>query len=260
MFYATLVTRNDENQELYEILIELENIRNLIVEFGDQIFKDGNIYGVEFLENVKIADWMYSSESSFKGERKMLIKLIDQANTVFSSEYEEIKKEINELICTKPQAFISMFATSDSDLHVRNIHGWEKSHRFYLKNIRTPDEFMDAAKYCFPNLYFHSNIKNSLKTLSTPLHKYISEISFHLSVLNDSFGILFQENRCKGLAEVLSIFKSMHQIASSLEGDSKSAKKRFTFSFTAHDGSVVDLVCEPHTKLSKSGDTKFRFD
>ena len=70
----------------------------------------------------------------------------------------------------------------------------------------------------------------------------------------------------QSMIKVLEMFSAITQIACSMEGDPKHARKSLTFPFQDKDGCVVpvtSVTCEPHTKLEKTGkkgDAQYRFD
>jgi hypothetical protein len=196
-------------------------------------------------------------------ELRFLRLLIDHTPTITTSEYNSITRQINTHTCVSPSAFICFHETTVDPLYIKDSFGPLAARRFYLRAVSTEKEFLESASLCFPVLFFHPRIEQTMKQLSAPLSRFIDEIIFHLSALNDQFSPLFQIHKKENLDKVLEIFSAQEQIAATLEGDAKEAKKRLTFSFESMNGEIVDIICEPHTKLEglrKKGDSQYRFD
>ncbi|MDO7787865.1 hypothetical protein [Desulforamulus aquiferis] len=252
-----------DDSNFYDRIYELEYVREKIIENKEKIYRNDQIYEMSFLNEKKLWEWLYNDNSSkYKDERLILRKLIDQASSISDERYIDIIQNVKNLQAPTPQALVCLISDS-VELHITNYNDLLKSYRFYIMRVRTPEEFLEFVQVCYPNLYFHPKLIESLKTLSAPVNRYIIEIDRHLSALNDEFNEIFAAYRREGLNKVLEVFSSFSKIACTLEGDSESARKRFTFDFESNNGETVRLKCEPHTKIDRTGlpgDSKFRFD
>lgn len=248
---------------LYDRISELQNIYDKACEMGDRIKKNDSIYESEFFNTKKLYEWLYVNDNRSNSiEKRMLARLLDRSESVDDNEYESVKMQLETMTLYNDIGFICYSPTGNSELHINNDFDLVKLHRFYLKNYTDISLFIEEAKICFPHLYFHEGIMQSVKTLSSPFELYINEIIRHLSALNDDFVNLFRENR-NNLRKALALFETMSNLECTLEGDKESARSRFSFQFQNLKGIMVDVVCEPHTKLENTGtkgDSKYRFD
>lgn len=243
---------------------DLEIVREQAIENGDKLLKSDDIYEVPFINGDELYKWLYDSLTpEHEAIRRLLMKLVHQSGSVGSHDYISAVQAIKGLSCGQPMALMCFMMEDFMELHIRDFYELILSHRFYLRDVKLPEEFSKSTKYCYPNLVFNSDVDKTLKTLSAPLNEYIGELNRHLSALNDSFLQLFSEYKSQSLTKVLEMFSAGNQIICSMEGNPASAKKRFAFTFQADDGNDVTVICEPHTKLEhtgKAGDTEYRFD
>lgn len=252
--------------DLSKAFFDLDNVRDAATEVGDYIRKSDGVYDIEILPGIKIYEVIYCDAANDKltaEERKLLRLLIDHIPTVEEEEYELKSIQINNGNCEQPSALIGLKQVELRQLFVSSTEELIGVRRFYLSTIRDEKEFLHSAPMCFPNIYFHPCIEQTMKQLSAPLPKFIHEIIYHLSSLNDTFPILFELHRKENMDKVLEVFTSQKQIAASMQGSAKEAKERMTFTFTTLNGEEIDIVCEPHTKLEGTGakgDKKYRFD
>ncbi|MGL5751406.1 MAG: hypothetical protein ACRCXT_12810 [Paraclostridium sp.] len=252
---------NDSELITKDMLLDLDNLNKVAKNDGDTILKLEDLYDVEVLDNIKLYEIMYMGKGNITTEtRKFLIKLIDKFSTDDKVNLSEVRN--NEkiyragFICLNKPSICNIYNVfNEEDLYELRVE--------YLKEIKTENEFMLEVKGCYKNLYFHDDIENTLKTLSSPIKDYVEIIASHLSAINNKFLDIYKDNENSGLVEILSHFQSATGIKCTLEGNRKSTKSRLTFTFKDIKGNNINLVCEPHTKLDgndKSGDTKFRFD
>ncbi|KUP31873.1 hypothetical protein AU385_13900 [Bacillus halotolerans] len=252
-----------EPSSLNDRVSELQTIFDKAQEMGDQIKKNDSIYESEFYNAKKLYEWLYvDDDRSSSIEKIMLARLLDRSESVDDNEYANVKMQLETMKLYDDIGFICYSPTGYTELHINNESDLVKLHRYYLRNYTDISLFIEEAGICFPHLYFHEGIKQSVNTLSSPFNEYINEVIRHLSALNDDFVNLFSENK-NNLRKALTLFESKSNLECTLEGDRESARSRFSFQFQNINGITVDVVCEPHTKLEgtgNKGDSKYRFD
>jgi hypothetical protein len=165
----------------------------------------------------------------------------------------EAKKELlswtDEDNCHGLIAFHKIDELDDNLQIIYGIDGWYKFRRHFLSMFpKDANYFIDECVKYFPNLYFHTRNKDTIKSI---LGKCPKKIIYHLSALNDKFKdcVKPELNRTQVL-EQFSICAKLDETAS-LEGDAKK-KKDFIFSFINDSGMPEDICCEPHLKLCYS--------
>lgn len=252
-----------EPSSLYDRVSELQTIFDKAQEMGDQVKKNDSIYEADFYNDKKLYEWLYVNvDRSSSIERQMLARLLDRSESVDDNEYANVKMQSETMKLYDDIGLICYSHTGNTELHINEELDLVKLHRYYLKNYTEISLFIEEAEICFPHLYFHEGIKQSVKTLSSPFNEYIYEVIRHLSALNDDFVDLFSENS-NNLRKALTLFETKSKLECTLEGDRESARSRFSFQFQNVNGITVDVICEPHTKLEGTGikgDSKYRFD
>jgi len=255
-----------KDKSLPDLIFDLNNVYEEAIHFGDSIGKSDKIYDVEIFIDIKIYEVLYCGKANDKlttEEIKLLTLLIDHTPTISEGEYNIKLIQINSCNCVFPDAFLGICQLVKKQLFVSSMKELLSVRRFYMSKIVDESNFLELAPMCFPNIYFHPSIGKTLKHLSAPFSQFSNEIIHHLSCLNDEFPIVFQSYHTENMDKVLEIFSSQEQIAASMQGNPKDAQKKLTYTFATKDGSQIDIVCEPHTKLEKSGhkgDGKYRFD
>lgn len=254
---------NRENNDLYLLLTDIQEIKDIITSKGEKTYRNDEIYSQEIVNGVEVYQAIF--ERDLEGltfdEAKLLNKIINHASPMEDNDYVNLKNEIG--IKYDPYGFICCFLNDETSLHINKPYEINLIRRHYLKFITDPTEFIESCEECFPNLAFHENVIKSLASLSASFDNYSNEIIRHLEAINDVFHPLYIEEKNNGLVEILKVLKSHSSIECSLEGDAKSARDRFSFVFLNDLGEQEEVICEPHTKLestNKPGDTEYRSD
>lgn len=261
-------------------LIEKEEVENLLEEFlslidyinensDSKVFLCEDIYSVQFFDDLKLYEWLFVDEKYEPelNELKILFrKALDRKMTICEEDdYVNITDEIEKTQSqdVSEQCFICFKEMSENVSYIKSIEELIKAFRVYLKKNCTCTNFIILAKDAFPKLYFRREIENTLQTLSAPLQQYKIEVCRHLAGINDHFKEVYDANSHKGLNAVVSIFQAESGIKCTLEGDSRSKNERLNFIFKTIDNKEIKLLCEPHTKLEKTGqagDGEYRYD
>ena len=261
-------SENKHNVPLYDQLIDLQELKELLIASGDKALKSDDIYNQELFQGVEIYRILFEREYQYQlpisvEEVKMLNKIIEQSSTINEDNYNQILEDVKSNNLTKPYGLLCCYLFKDEHLHINSFETLIKVRRHFLNLIGNIKDFVEACALCFPNLYFHPKIEKSIATLSAPFNVYKNEVIRHLSVINDIFHPLYKEARNEGLISILKTVESEGSIKCTLEGNAASAKQRLEFNFLNSLGVDEKLICEPHTKLEGTnapGDTKYRYD
>ncbi|KGA97508.1 hypothetical protein AJ85_01945 [Alkalihalobacillus alcalophilus ATCC 27647 = CGMCC 1.3604] len=254
---------NKNHDDLYELLIDLQETKDNIKISGEKTFRNDEIYNEEIKKGIEIYKivFMEDLDGISVEEAKLLSKIINHTTPMDDITYNDLSGNIGNR--SNPFGFLCCFLNDDTPLHINNPTQISSIRKHYLHFITEPSKFIQSCKICFPNLAFHESVAQSLNSLSTPLNNYSREIIRHLEAINDIFHPLYKETKHDGMVEILKILKAQAPLECSLEGDAKSARKRFLFEFINDSGEIEELVCEPHTKLEGTGnpgDTEYRTD
>ncbi|PGK38697.1 hypothetical protein [Bacillus thuringiensis] len=261
-------TANQNSAPLYDLLADLQETKEILTNLGEKTYRDDRLYIQEFSRDVELYKILFEKEYQLKAgitgeELKMLNKIVEQNSNIENQEYDKIVGEILQQQIKKPYALLCCYLIETAPFHANTPIALLNVRRELLQLVNDPEEFVNACSLCFPNLYFHSNIVDTIKGLSAPFIKFKNEIIRHLIAINDIFHPVYNENRTGGINESLRVLQAEGKLNCSLEGNPESAKKRFMFKFkNALDRDEV-LLCEPHTKLEKTnqpGDTEYRYD
>jgi len=257
---------NKGTPPLYSLLIDLQEIKETLSEQKEKIYKNDRIYYIQLIEGIEIYKLLYFDESIIPTEEKRLLtKIIEHNSTLDDELYDFYSNEIKTAASREPFGLLCCFLDEKLPLHVNSADSLLELRRHYLNQLSNPEHYLDACSRCFPNLYFHPNVIDSIKTLSATLEKFRYELTRHLSAINDVFYPLFNEDRSQGAHRVLELLSTTSNLSCSMEGNAESARNRLSFNFRTDctEASEITLVCEPHTKLESTnlpGDTEYRYD
>ncbi|MCO0598514.1 hypothetical protein NGI46_13835 [Peribacillus butanolivorans] len=261
-------TANLNSNPLYDILIDLQETKEILIDLGDKTYRDDRLYMTQFFAGVELYKILFEKEYQKEAgitveEVKMLNKVIEQNSSIENNEYDKIVNDILQDQVNEPYALLCCYLTNTLPFHANTPNTLLNVRRELLLLTNDLQEFITACPLCFPNLYFHSNLVNTLRSLSAPFPKFKFEIIRHLTAINDIFHPLYKENRNGGINDILKVLKAEGELSCSLEGNAESARKRLTFEFKNKLDIYEELVCEPHTKLEGTGnpgDTEYKYD
>lgn len=184
--------------------------------------------------------------------------------------YSPDEEEANTLVVlNRPfvERDITHYIQFDKYEIVYNQSSWVTFRRQILGNHPgTSSDFIINCRKYFDNLVFHDNC---IDTLQDDKYEYLSlvprKIVYYLSCLNDGFTEVRRShaNMAPDPNSILEDFSGQFKLdePGSLERD-VTKKQSLTFSFVStEDTSVtVNMLCEPHLKISQPDDKKFVVD
>lgn len=244
-------------QNIIKIKEEIE-IRNID---KDRIVKYKGIYEINIYKDYIVSDLLYGSNQVLNRDvKKALLHIIDRhkeknitENEVFTLIQNNNSGCLNGLICLNSISIEGL----DQNVIIKTDKDWYKFHRCFLaKYPVNEDNFYREIKQYFPQIYFNSNVLNSLKSIDGGLEKFASIIVYNLAQLNDKFNLCIQSD----LRKTLHVFSGTCGVDATLQGDARK-KSKLTFDFVDEDLGIRESVCcEPHLKLKRTnlpGDSTF---
>ena len=244
-------------------LIELEQLIEHAISHNDQIWAEINLYDVEIVEGKTIMDWAYEygDDDGMEDLRWMLRGILNMAQSSEISDYSyiEVKSKIENNTPIENTALMCLINLNNNALYIHNISKWREAHIYYLQFCCDEQLFIERAKLCFENLFFHDRVVNSMATLSAPLNEYSTEIIKHLKTLNDEAQLIYQKYHHEGDQSMLDRLS----VTASPERKPEIVRSKLTFDFINKQKQIVRVPCSPHTKLNgqmRKGNTKYLFD
>lgn len=233
-------------EDIYNRINELDQINQKINDFKDKLFRDdSSIYYVDIFNGLRIHEFLYNPSIDAYYRQKLRI-ILDQHTKSYNG--EEVDKYIGF-----HQVDDSLISTLDKLINFYFTH---------IGNIQDEEEFFERIKLHFPELEFHDEINNTLKTLEGSLEYFGEPIVKSLIHLRDDLRSCINET--VNLYEALRQFKTKSKFVATLEGTSEpKRKKEFSFYFKKDDDTTKLICCEPHIKLEYSsvdGDTKYYYN
>jgi hypothetical protein len=143
----------------------------------------------------------------------------------------------------------------DEEYLVYNKNNWLDFHRYFLGVYPHEAEFfIDECKKYYPELYFHENNYQSIKSL---VNNSAKKVTHYLNELIKHFIACKQETSSR--ADLLRKFNSVSSfdMDASIEGNTD-RKKDLTFYFTNNRQENVPVYCELHLKLLYDDNEKIK--
>jgi len=258
-FYRDDLTSQDLTSELKGLSITIKDIKNHGVRFpedSDIISLCYELYNHEFINGQTLTDLLYSKDLKTIPRdvksvlQSMFVKLKKTEKTsqdVLDSLNNNNAHSLNGLLCSNETLINNSNIVKDNSLLINTTQNWYHFHRTFLEQNYTDETyfFNELPKY-YENIYFHSNVEHTLKTLKGGLNNFIKQISLNLMYLNDYFNSVFEKY---ALPEALSRFSTMYPITATLEGN-MARKKDLSFDFlNSTSKTKKSIYCEPHLKL-----------
>lgn len=230
---------------VYQNIERLTSLKKVLNDYMESLFRKDDIHYVNFIHDKKIYEILYTNDILEHDYKVMLGSIIDKSKDYIESISIDSYIGLNEINIEG-----ILYSTDD----------WFNFHCDYIENISDEIEFYNHIVKYFPNLEFHSNIKESLKSLDGGLERFTHDIVKSLVVLDNSLKECILETSNK--AEALKTFSTKLGLEVTLEGDI-TRKNDLSFIFKTNNNEDKLVYCEPHIKLANSsftGDTKYYFN
>lgn len=258
-FYRDDLTAQDLTSELKGLSITIKDIKNHGVRFpedSDIISLCDELYNYTILNGQTLTDLLYAKDLKTIPRdvrlvlRSMFGKLKKNTKTsqdVLDSLDNNNAHSLNGLLCSNETLINDSDIVKDESLLINTLQNWYHFHRTFLELNYTDETYFynELPKY-YENIFFHSNVENTLKTLKGGLKNFVKQISLNLMHLNDHFNYVLEKY---ALREALSIFSKLYPITATLEGNIN-RKKDLSFDFfNSTSKTTKSIYCEPHLKL-----------
>lgn len=189
-----------------------------------------------------------------------LINIFEKAvNTPISS--DEVRQTLlpwhDENVCHGLIAFHNVNGIPDEFQLIYGIDRWYKFRRHFLGIYPNEETFINECEVYFPNLFFHSRNKTTVKDI---IKDFSICIVSHLEALND---VLFTYRERKFDNESIkyqTLTSECHLPENAASKDKNDAKENLTFGFINDEGNLEEVTCYPHLRLcrsNKEGDSKY---
>lgn len=253
---------------LFDEGISIKEFENEIIYFcdllekisdkGDTVLIPEELYSLLFREKVLFVDYLYNTGYS-SDIREYLVQTLNEIRnidetyeSIFDRTFDETNPDFNALVGIRTNESIT-----NSELFVSDINKILTPHRYYLKMQDSISGFVRYYRSSFPKLFFHNRVDQTLKDFSD-IKEHVSELTRHLSVLNDEVKDLFISLNKDG-AEVYKMLSSIHNIYASGRGSNEN-KSLYLCDFIDENDVLIEIRCNPHTKLyNKHSDYRVYF-
>lgn len=254
-------------EELFLTVEHMKKHKERFPKDPDEIMVSSEIYHEKICGEYTFCDLAYNSKSittlsrDSKRALQLLVdrnKKIDLDDLAILTNIRISSKILQGLLCLKDTSI-------DDEINkslVNSIDCWYKLHRRYLEQYcDTELQFYEEIVMYYEKLFIHPRVEKSLNTIEGGLQKFLKNLSFNLTQLNDRFKDYNPSEA--NLRAILHQFSADCGVDATLEGNCK-RKKDFTFDFTDPESNqTYSVCCEPHLKLTNSdlpGDTKFYYN
>ncbi|QCJ44719.1 hypothetical protein FAY30_24110 [Bacillus sp. S3] len=219
----------------------------------EAVFYTMDLYDQILFEGQSLAEWLYSGETMRDEKKAIQLKLRKMQEEEKEIQQQRIEKLQNSDY-QEPVALLAFHPWTDPKINKHLlIHHPERcldARRFYLELVEDTSVFLEECKNCFPQLYIHERVHQTIKRFK-PFRDYRGEVILHLNVLNDHGRRLFLEFQHQSENVVLQHLGTIGNIHCSPQGDPDYEKKYLCFDFPSDSGGLIKIICAPHTKLFK---------
>lgn len=246
--------------KLFDSLLESENLEVYLSDLLDT-FEVAKTNGATIkccediynycINNIFFGDWLYNKKFApeFADIKRELSIHLSRSLPIELDEYNELIKVIDQ--STSSNELILCFSFSEDNIlfiHAPDNYWYAK--QWFLSNFISKDKFIEEAKKCFPNLFFHDDVTTSFHTLNADFNFIKTIIVKHLQSLNN----YYNESTCRfnsgvSFRQIASEIQSLYKIECSPQANRDSVQKLFFDFYNTETTNEETLCCELHTKL-----------
>lgn len=250
-----------EKESVASYLEDLLEVFDIIKTLDFIVNKEEKIWEYEVNEDY-FFEWLYSKDIPELVDLKTEFAIqIEKASTIECDIYAEILTKMNfeteSFYKFEEQVLLLGGNTELQDYSISTLSEFYAFLRKHLKKCPDKNVFIEKCPSVFPNLYFHTNVLPSLRSLNTNFTIIIKEIVEHLEGLNaysmnhNQISQISNRDKCKEI-------EAFFGIECSPESDRGTANK-MSFEFQT-DTNIKKMKCEYHTKFKKFGIDKNKQD
>lgn len=229
-------------EDICKNIEELFKVVNRISDAEDDIYKDNDLFSVEFLNKKTLGELLWAPNEEFKHDHKQMLMDITT-------------KTKNTIPAASQQIGLNNIPTPNIIYILMELNNFYKK---YIENIEDKDEFVKRIDFFFKEINFSDNVRVSLNSLEGKLKDFNKIIVDSLECLENEFEQCMIDSSYETIT-ALKMFSTKLGLETTNEGKA-SRKSDFEFSFIDDDKETLKICCEPHIKMEKSknaGDTKW---
>ncbi len=212
------------------------------LDLFDQVFHKGQ----------SLVEWLYSDGEDLHDEKRLFQLKLRKMQDVDEADITTIIGNLQEKNYSQENALLAFFqypiSNVDHRIIVRSSSDCYIANRFYLQFFDDASSFLGNYESCFPQLYIHERVYQTLKRMK-PFRDYIEELILHLTALNDHAQPLFSQYQDQSENVVLKYLGIKGDIYCSIQGDPAYERANMCFEFPSDEGGAISIICAPHTKL-----------
>ncbi|HBO3681818.1 TPA: hypothetical protein ACLEX3_002406 [Pseudomonas aeruginosa] len=237
-------------QELEEKVEQLLQLSGCILDAGQPVYKDDEVYYAEAQPGLQVWQLLFEdTRGLLSRDNIMLLRIaIDQSVSLAAQQRAQFSME----------GELGIFADTRANA-LNDEEGWRSLVREFL--AADPEEVTSFCRdlgIAFPRLKFSKEFPDCIGTFEGGHERYAGVLVSALAALNDNW----PDWHGGDLTQALREFSVQSGFSTTLEGNG-ARKEDFTFSFKVDDERSENVICEPHMKLSTSdvpGDNTFHFN
>ena len=245
----SLITSTNIHSDIDNLLDAMECVRkDCALTYHDDNIYDGKIGDISF------SNWLYYDgyAPECTDAKRELSKYLNKSITLEADEYDDYLKEAENPTNKNILTICFSFAQKNTRFVCEPNQYWAAKQEFLSENTNK-DKFVEEAKECFPNLYFHDNVDASINTLNTDFKIIRPILVNHLRCLNmykEKSTIRLNDANFRTIAKEI---ESLYGIECSTQANRASTKMlKFDF-YNSETKSTITLCCELHTKPKWDG-------
>ncbi|EKE5754866.1 TPA: hypothetical protein ACSK7M_002854 [Listeria innocua] len=247
-----------KSENVQEYLNDILILMNEVDNHNFKMKKHKDIWEVE-INGEFFYEWLYSKTPAELVDLKTeFYRRMERVSDIDLDEYKSFESFLNE---SNPKykdydnQFLFIKKDNIKEIHVlSSLKRFYSLRRWYLEKCGNQKNFYNDLPLLFPNIYFHENVKSTLRTLNNDFNLILPEIVEHLSALELFHHLKLAKDGDSNI-EKCQKFEKFSQISCSPESKRATAEK---LSFKDDRGEKIN--CECHTKFKKIARDKTKQD
>ncbi len=259
LFYESSLTLiSNYSEKLGDIVTNYKLLNNKVKTYGDRVIVNRDVYEVVLENGQSFCDWIFD----WRGRpeeitaKKLLVEFIERMHKVAPEEYNSLESKAKsnndkQYPLTGSKCMISLIKTNELPTFFQIVteHDWIIFHRMLVLDSNSLDDIMDSVDACFPEIYFHNNVKTTIRSLNRKFSDIIYELVEHLAALNDNREIFININ----FLDCSRNFFKHTGIRCSPQSNRSGVVDLIVNVFNSDTKKTEEICCELHTKFSEFG-------
>ena len=215
-----------ENLEVY--LSDLLDTFEVAKTNGTTIKCCDDIYN-HCINDIFFSAWLYNKQIApeFADIKRELSIRLSKSIPIELDEYNELANAINQKDF-RDELILCLSFSEDNIFFVHKPNKYWYAKQWFLSEFISKDNFIEEAKLCFPNLFFHDKVSSSFHTLNADFNIIKEIIVKHLQSLNN----YYSESSCRlnsgvSFRQIAHEIQSLYKIECSPQANRDSVQKLF---------------------------------